>query len=481
MFSCCRNIDAAVVEESRGAFPTPPKKSNAREDHDATNQTEESSAHLETRRDVREAAVNSGESDMLPMTPHPEQAMLPAPESQQSATPLSTRNPEVDTSALVEELNDAKPTRLDFEKTAGSATTDEEAGKLSSLVTSKNGPASSSLKEKEEKAVSLSSQSNESMKLATQSQGTNTRGALNQSTPNEEMGSSERSSAKSSFTLHGDSEDSLEELSPPMSVHQAPVIETSFERELRSTMKRLGHKENRSPEKEDAPETPLSRKAGRINVKPATLALPTPKPTTHSASGPAPLSSRKPLPLSKGHKDCSHLTREDVNAYELWYQLGLLQWRPANDAVRDSSGAESEINLPERKDDVSVISERSSVSGRSSASVPFTSPKRKAKQRARLAPIVSLFGSPETSKASTVRKYQAIVSDFKSYKWDRLSAITDAGGNVSLNETNAPKLPSVNGTDGGGERVESYQEFVKSYKGYVEDRVSPEAKANRTQ
>ena len=73
------------------------------------------------------------------------------------------------------------------------------------------------------------------------------------------------------------------------------------------------------------------------------------------------------------------------------------------------------------------------------------------------------------------------MSDFKSYKWDRLSAITDAGGNVSLNETNAPKLPSVNGTDSGGERVESYQEFVKSYKGYVEDRVSPEAKANRTQ
>ena len=68
------------------------------------------------------------------------------------------------------------------------------------------------------------------------------------------------------------------------------------------------------------------------------LVLPSPAPTTYKASGPAPVSSQKPQPVTAGYKDCS-ASPTDESSYEAWYQKGLLRWRPSKFQPKDAAGS----------------------------------------------------------------------------------------------------------------------------------------------
>lgn len=226
----------------------------------------------------------------------------------------------------------------------------------------------------------------------------------------------------------------------------------------------------------------LDNNGGKIHITKASLVLPPPKPTTFkSVARPPVLSSPKPLPLTKGYKDCSQLSQQDRDAYEVWYQSGLLRWRPANGeelvalAVKDalSPGAKAALFTSKTEELLSATRsiacyqeqvrpggtsaepqgsnpKKSTIDGAitpspgkkkyppiSDSSILGGSPRPAARRRSsgrmQGAPIVSLFGTPDKPKnaateatsrssesvASRIQMYQAYASDYKVYMDDR--------------------------------------------------------------
>lgn len=183
------------------------------------------------------------------------------------------------------------------------------------------------------------------------------------------------------------------------------------------------------------------RRSTGFHVTAATLVLPSPAATTHSASARPPPTIAKPLPLTQGYKDCSHLPAHDVHAYDKWYRNGLLNWRPAHNdqeisQCKPRSSPGESLPSPRRL----VVGQQSKPQSASPGELtPPPSPKHdvplseapqqrcqqeqsdqesldeeeeerlarwsKRASRARRAPIISIFGSPQETLSSTPPKH----------------------------------------------------------------------------